>query len=103
MDFKQVIKACLDFSTDNNGTIQSYPGGCPDQLDIRSRTNTHTEIHVKKVDAGVWKAELRQTGARKTVSRGTSETILTEEDLLEYLSHYWDGECLTERVHTTPP
>jgi len=99
MEFKQVINACLDFSTKNNGTIQSYPVGYADQLDIRSRTNTCTEIHVEKVEAGIWKAEQRQTGGGKKVStEGTSETILTEEGLLEYLSRYWNDECETTTV-----
>ena len=43
MEFKQVIKTCLDFSIAKGGTIQSYIAGGPDKLTIYSRT-TRTEI-----------------------------------------------------------
>ncbi len=87
MDFTQVIKTCLKFSTNNNGTIQSYPAGCNNQLDVQSRTN-HTEIHVEQVKPGVWNAEQTQNAVGE--KNQTSETVSTEEHLLEYLSRYWD-------------
>ena len=92
MDFKQVIKACLDFSTTNNGTIQSYPAGHNNQLDIQSRTNTRTSIHIEQLEApGAWAVEQRQNavgGGKKETNN--SETVTTEERLLEYLSRFWD-------------
>ncbi len=87
MDFKQVIKTCFNFSTTNDGTIQSYPYGCNEQIKIQSRT-TRTEIHVEKVQPGVWKAE--QTRNAVGEKNQTSETVSTEEQLLEYISRYWD-------------
>lgn len=90
MDFKPVIQTCLDFSTSNNGTIQSYPAGCKNQLDIQSRT-TRTEIHVEQVEpaSGVWKAEQTQNAVGEK-KRDTSEIVSTEEHLLEYLKRFWD-------------
>lgn len=93
MDFKQVIKACLDFSTANNGTIQSYPAGYNNQLDIQSRTNTRTSIHIEQVEApGAWVMEQRQRavlGGGKDETNN-SETVSTEHGLLEYLTRYWE-------------
>jgi len=94
MDFKQVIKACLDFSTANNGTIQSYPAGHNNQLDIQSRTNTRTSIHIEQLEApGAWAMEQRQgntVGGGKKETNNKSETVTTEERLLEYLTRYWE-------------
>ena len=87
MDFTQVIRTCLNFSIFNNGTIQSYPADCNNQLDVQSRTN-RTEIHVEQVKPGVWKAEQTQNAVGE--KNQTSETVSTDEHLLEYLSRYWD-------------
>ena len=90
MDFKQVIKACLDFSTTNNGTIQSYPAGHNNQLDIQSRTNTRTSIHIEQLEApGAWAMEQRQNAVLGG-GKEASETVTTEERLLEYLARYWE-------------
>jgi len=98
MDFKQVIKACLDFSTANNGTIQSYPAGHNNQLDIQSRNNTRTSIHIEQLEApGAWAMEQRQNavGGGKKETNNKSETVTTEERLLEYLSRFWDRDDTT--------
>lgn len=96
MDFKQVIKACLDFSTANNGTIQSYPAGYRNQLDIQSRNKTRTSIHIEQAEtSGDWTMEQRQRavllGGGKEETNNKSETVSTEHGLLEYLTRYWDS------------
>jgi hypothetical protein len=89
MDFKQVIQTCLNFATANDGTIQSYPAGCKtNQLDIGPRT-ARTEIHIEQVQSGGWQAEQTQNAVGEKKNQ-TSETVYTEEHLLEYLSRYWD-------------
>ena len=98
MDFKKVLQICYDFSTTNNGTIQSYPAGsCKDQLDIRSRT-ARTSIHIEKVQPGVWMAEqalwmveMTQNAVGKNFNQNR-QMVYTEEHLLEYLSSNWEIE-----------
>jgi len=90
MDFKQVIKTCLDFATNNKGTIQACSERCNPKIGIHSR-NTRTEIYVEQADPGVWKAEQTQNAVGEKKNQ-TEEIVSTEKELLDYISRYWDCE-----------
>jgi hypothetical protein len=89
MEFKQVIQTCLNFAAANDGTIQSYPAGCKtNQLDIGPRT-ARTVIHIEQVQTGDWQVEQTQNAVGEKNNQ-TREIVSTEQDLLEYLSRFWD-------------
>lgn len=89
MEFRQVVLACLDFSIANKGTIQSYPAGQPDRLQLESRT-TRTTIFVERdpVVLGHWRVQQREdaVGGRDQLS---SATVSSVEDLLAFLESVW--------------
>ena len=90
MEFKQVIKVCLEFSQANGGSIQSFGYCDPDKLEVHSRT-TRTEILIDQSEHGVWQAEQTQNAAGEKNSLDPSkELVLTEVQLLEYLSRLWN-------------
>ena len=96
MEFKQVIKTCLDFSIAKGGTIQSYIAGGPDKLTIYSRT-TRTEILLDRdpnTPGAACVCGARQISQLKN-AKGKNEhmkqeIIRTQERLLECLTSFWD-------------
>ena len=89
MDFKQVIKTCLDFSIANAGTIQSFGEEEADKLKVNSRT-TLTEILVERdpKTPDVWQAQQLQNAVGEKIP--VKEILSTEEQLLDFLSCFWD-------------
>ena len=87
MEFQQVVRVCLDFSIANDGTIQSYPAGQPDRLEVQSRT-TRTAIFVERGSGvGEWRLEHRQDAAGG--KPGASATVTTGEGLRAQLVGLW--------------
>ncbi len=91
MDFRQVVRMCLDFSIANNSSIQSYPAGYKNRLDINSRTS--------RIDIGV--EELKQSQLWKVWQiknsvGGKSDlevvTVDSEAQLLVHLKLFWDAK-----------
>ena len=101
MEFKQVIKTCLNFSIANGGTIQSYTINTSHKLAIHSRT-TRTEILVEMIKPGEWQVEHEQNAAGDKIS--VKETVFTEEQLLENIKRFWDPvrSEQTPSTFTTP-
>ena len=90
MDFRHVVLTCLDFSTANNGTIQSYPYNQPDRLNVQSRT-TRTDIFIERGPvAGEWRLQqLTDATGEKT---GVSVMVSTVDGLQAQLLKLWDKE-----------
>jgi hypothetical protein len=90
MDFKQVIRTCLDFATANDGTIQSYPlAGCKtNQLDIAPR-KSRANIHIEQRQNGDWQAQHTSNATGERQLDTMEEVVSTEKHLLDYLSRYW--------------
>ena len=88
MDFMKTVRTCLDFSVANGATIQSYPAGYRDRLDIQSRTS-RTEIGVERVgELGLWHVrKLRNFMGEK--SELAPITVETEEQLRAQLADFW--------------
>ena len=95
LEFKQVIKTCLDFSIANGGTIRSYSAGGPDKCAVYSRT-THTKILLNRAPhhdtPGAWQIFQLQNATGKQ-QHGKQEIIHTKawERLLECLTSFWDS------------
>jgi hypothetical protein len=89
MDFKKVIQTCLDFSIANGGTIQSFAASDGDKLVVHSRRN-RTEILIERdmKTPDAWQAQQLQNAAGEKMP--VKEIVSTEEQLLEYLSCFWD-------------
>ena len=90
MEFGQVVRTCLDFSTANNGTIQSYSYNQPDRLNVQSRT-TRTDIFVERGPAaGEWRLQQRTnaTGEKTCVSA----IVSTVDGLQAQLQTLWDKD-----------
>jgi hypothetical protein len=88
MEFKHVIRICLEFSIANGGTIASCPP-TEERLEVHSRT-TRTEIRVERDDTktGSWRLKQKQNALGEKTSM--KETVATEEHLLNCLSRFWD-------------
>jgi hypothetical protein len=95
MNFIRVVRVCFEFSIANGGTIQSYPENC-EKLEVHSRTE-HTEILVECV-ADACQLELKQNAVGDKTS--VKHVVLTEEELLEYLSRFWCCEALEGMQNT---
>ena len=87
MELLQIFKICLDFAIANGGSM-THPMGNK-KFWINSRT-TRTEILIEKDSTrpGVWQAEQIQNAVGE--KNPTKETISSEEQMLNYLSRFWD-------------
>ena len=91
MEFKQIVRVCYDFSVANGGTIQSYPAGSPDKLEVHSRT-TRMEILVERdpVGSGHWLLKLLQDASGGKTS--VIATVSSEGHLHAQLLSFWDDK-----------
>jgi hypothetical protein len=89
MEFRTVIRTCLDFAIANGGTLQSYSAGQPDKLAVHSRT-TKTEIFVDRSPTNPGQWQISQLQDAKGQKNPTKEIFSTKEHLLDYLARFWD-------------
>lgn len=89
MNFLEVAQACLEFSSENDATIQSYPANQPDRLQVQARTN-RTAIFVERGPGeGEWRLEqLKNAAGKKT---GVSAMVTTVDGLQAQLQTLWDN------------
>ena len=94
MDFTQVIKACFDFATVNNGTIQSFAASDPDKLEVHSRTE-RTQIFIGRdsINSGHWRVEQMKNAAGDKTS--TFVTVAAVDDLTAQLLGFWGEQGST--------